>query len=58
MKLAAPHVSLRAKLPLGTPLFDARGRLVAMVVRQGKGALVHALPLGSLQRAVAAGGPT
>jgi hypothetical protein len=58
VKLAAPHVSLRARLPLGTPLFDARGRLVALVVRRGKGSLVHALPLGSLQRAVAGGGPT
>lgn len=58
VKLPAPHVSLRASLPLGTPLFDARGRLVALVVRRGKGALVHALPLGSLQRAVVAGGPS
>lgn len=54
---SSPHVQLSAALPLGTPLFDARGRLVAAVVRRGVGKRVLVQPLGPLRRSVAAETP-
>ncbi|HLT32027.1 MAG TPA: serine protease [Myxococcaceae bacterium] len=51
---AGPRAALRAKLPLGTPLFDARGRLVATVVRE-RGGISWALPIEVMQQVVASG---
>lgn len=48
------RAALRAKLPLGTPLFDARGRLVATVVEERRG-ISWALPIEVMQRVVASG---
>lgn len=44
---------VRAALPPGTPLFDARGRLVASIVGAPKGKRALAQPLGPLRRMVA-----
>ena len=51
------QVLVRAALPPGTPLFDARGRLVASVVNRGKGRTAGVRPLGALRRAVAGSTP-
>ncbi len=51
------QVLVRAALPPGTPLFDARGRLVASVVNRGKGRSAGVRPLGALRRAVAGSTP-
>lgn len=51
---SGPRAALRKKLPLGTPLFDARGRLVATVVQERRG-ISWALPIEVMQRVVASG---
>ena len=48
------RAALRTKLPLGTPLFDARGRLVATVVEERRG-ISWAIPIEVMQRVVASG---
>lgn len=53
----AARARVRAALPPGTPLFDARGRLVASVVAKGKGRSALVQPLGPLRRAMAGATP-
>lgn len=48
------RAALRTRLPLGTPLFDARGRLVATVVEERRG-ISWAIPIEVMQRVVASG---
>lgn len=46
----APHFALAHALPVGSPLFDEDGRLVALVVRAPGRSRRLALPLAGLQR--------